>query len=414
MKSEAEIEYELYKKKFKDFLKRRQLFFIFLFAFIFTGGGIYLAYKFIHNYLFYKASNPFFNSNSSIEDLGTVLSGTVGVVFTFVGIVLLAFTLWQTQIELTETQSILKNQLVESTFFNLLKNHKEVVLTPDRRNQFDDIIRSVRGKLLDFQSYERSASFPNFSSTLYNPFSIYKNTSDLKMVGQSLIHIANLIETKISDKEFYHRTFCYNLSESELFLIGFIIDNELEPALQPYCFFYNNEYNNLHFRKTGKNIPGLRLYNRPIKLYFKDLEKNELNENFLEHGTVFNIVGIMNDFTLKYVEYDYHYFDTTTNPPTPKNSSDRFYTTNKRLNFTDLFNQTLWNVFKVSYRVVLDFTFVFTKGEQQFCVQYKDYLIESNLMDKTGRIDPESIEIAHFCNIHNTEKVYVVKLPSFN
>ncbi len=213
-----------------------------------VGWGLWLANKAFTDYSYYHKHSVHFDKDSTIQDLGTVLDGSVGSIFTLAGIILLLFTIYQTKAEMVATQNIMAQSLTESTFFNLLKNHKDVILKDAEQpssdiERFSSEIFTIKNKLKEYIAALERKEFQNFESTAYDPWSLYHSSVSLRAVGESLVHIHNFVEKKLKGDNsfFYQRTFYSNLNKDEKYLLGFIIRNELDILLQT-DFLYSGDY----------------------------------------------------------------------------------------------------------------------------------------------------------------------------
>lgn len=205
---------------------------------IFTVCGFGIGFLVLRDYWVIK-SNIHFSEDSKFEDLGSVLSGTAGVFFTIASVLFFTYSLYQTNKEMNETQSIMKRQLSESTFFNLIKHHRELVRSFEGDFSFNDKMKVIISQLEAFSVCLNSRTFQTFSQTLLSPAPIYLENQTVKIVGASLVHISKLIRNKLDNENFYHTTFYSGLSDNERFLIGMIFENSLEETSGKPTFDYS-------------------------------------------------------------------------------------------------------------------------------------------------------------------------------
>lgn len=162
--------------------------------------------------------------------IGDFISGTVGVIFTLVGIILLFETLSLQRKELKESRQVFEKQQFENTFFGLIKMYNEIVYSVHVE---DYIGQSYVGK--DFFAFHMNTLIGSFSYT----DSIIKNrkiaidtyvqfyTENKKLLAhyfRILYRIFKLIEnSNFTDLEKmdYAKIVRAQLSEAELFFLNY-------------------------------------------------------------------------------------------------------------------------------------------------------------------------------------------------
>jgi len=234
--------------------------------------GLWLAERAYSDYAHYHNKSVHFNKASTIQDLGTVLSGSVGALFTLSGIVLLLFTIYQTKAEMVATQNIMAKQLTESTFFNLLKNHKDVILKDaSNKDAFSMEIVQLKNKLKLYIECINRNEFPNVESTNFGPSGLYNSLHNLRPVAESLVHILNFVEEKLKEESsfFYQRTFYSTLNNEEKYLLGFVVKNELEKTV-------SSQFNYCHGYLLTLDNPDMELSNLFMPITLKVLDELQI------------------------------------------------------------------------------------------------------------------------------------------
>lgn len=226
-------------KYLTETFKALESLFLIVFVWLLIIVALCLSVTTLIDYSFYTNNKFHFQQSDNLTHLANTLAGTVGLLLTLAGIIALLKTIQQTKKEMVETQNIMNQQLVQSTFFNVLKNHSETIgghnfdendWLPNKKKQLNQYATDLENKL-----------FTSFAYTFASPQQIYLTDPKYKNIAKSIIHIAEMIETKITDKEFYHKTFYYNLTVNEKFLFGMVITNQLEKVL-PLSFNYSEYY----------------------------------------------------------------------------------------------------------------------------------------------------------------------------
>ncbi|MBA4241821.1 MAG: hypothetical protein C0448_13940 [Sphingobacteriaceae bacterium] len=143
---------------------------------------------------------------------------------------------------------IMSVQQAESTFFNLLNNQKTLV----NNYSYNGILglEALNMNINNFKSnlsrYKESLSqqqFKDIDWTFYHPLKLYEDSDSFKTFADYCVHIISFIQEKLDDNEFYHSTYYYNMSNSEKYIIGFLIVNDIIVFndLTPLYKFYYQE-----------------------------------------------------------------------------------------------------------------------------------------------------------------------------
>lgn len=221
----------------KHFKNNFLLYFGSLFALIGLIVGIMALTAYLKHHDFFD-----FDSDSKLSDLGTFLAGSSGILFTISSVLFFTYSLQQTNREMSETQSIMKRQLAESTFFNLLKHHRELVNSFEKIGAFSGNVDQLKYELRQYATCLESWRFESLDETRNSPAAIYERQQILKTVGGGLVHIAAFIRDKLSNDAFYHGTFYQGATNEERFLLGMIIMNQLEKEAIRFNFDYTEYF----------------------------------------------------------------------------------------------------------------------------------------------------------------------------
>ena len=328
---------------------------------LYTAQIIYTDYKAYH-----KNVVHFESASSTLADMGSILSGSAGLLITLGGIILLLLTIYQTQTELSDTRTLMNTQLVESTFFNLLKNHKDVVLGMNEEN-FDKAILACQLKLHNYFVAEKSGYFENFNLTKFSPEPIYKSSQDFQNIGKSILHIAKLIETSIEKdkRDFYHTTLLYNLSESEKFLFGMIIMNDLEPDVEKFKHKYTSTYNSRSsVNKNNVSVPLIAISFTKMEVYVPDLFKSERNTELFKDCTRFNLMFGSADVNLLDIKFRVRKSKEATDGGTISMDYDP-----KGLNFSGLVKEDKFmKPLAENSSIIVEFIFEFKHKDKSFTI----------------------------------------------
>lgn len=233
-------------------------------AILIIGGlafaiNLYLDYK----YRFNPQMMSWFNDKSGFQDLATALTGTTGLLWALAGTIFFLYTIYLTKTEIklqiqemNQTNQTLKEQLIlnskqqaESTFFNLLTNQKNLVsnfnynseIGINALNQQTDFLISALDIYKDSITSKR---FDLFEYTKYNPINLFGTNDQIKTLADSCIHIIDFIIEKLNDDGFYHKTFYFNLSNSEKYIIGYVLENNLYDYEESLPYYYTEHFKN--------------------------------------------------------------------------------------------------------------------------------------------------------------------------
>jgi hypothetical protein len=253
-------------------------------VFVFIGIGIFIACVF---YLF-------FNDKAKINEVGDFIGGVVGSLWALAGLffIYIAFIgqkveiklqqedLTLTREELQKTKEVFKqqsrimlNQQSDTTFFNLLENHRKLIdsFKKGNRNYYDnnslvsgglgynvnnynveiisgyDILEAIYIKVqLYFKKYSEYLKSNNiFESeiTKTNPIDFISSFPEIKMLFDEVLNILNFVDKNFgeNDKQFYFNTLSSNLNTEEKFLIEAYNFN-ISLASSSLCYFgiYNS------------------------------------------------------------------------------------------------------------------------------------------------------------------------------
>ncbi|MBA3680207.1 MAG: hypothetical protein H0W73_03330 [Bacteroidetes bacterium] len=286
------------------------------------------------------------------------------------------------------TEIIMKTQLAESTFFNLMKNYRDSIY-PELSEKFMKQILTLKTGLQNYNSAVNVdiPEFKNFTLCQSTPFAIYKFLPIVKQVGENLIHIANFIHANLKVEEnnrknsietletFYHTSFYYSLSADEQFLIGFICANSFDPRTTDFLFNYTREYRNaktyVNEEESGYFPPiDLEYFREPRTIYIKSpssLTTQEINE-----------IALKTTLSLKYpssvkfkgIIYYKKYQENARDPETEKMIRNLVYKpTSSEFDLYAIFNEQLFPIFTTNCSVVsVKLGFNFEYKEQEFIV----------------------------------------------
>jgi hypothetical protein len=217
--------------------KQNKLSNIELAAYIGIAVGIFMFIAFLTD--FYSGSQWFFVAGS-LSELGTILSGTAGVVFALSG-VLLFFAALKYQREdlelqrkeLRDTRKVLKDQnetvklqTYEATFFRLIENHIKLVgsLNFSSPFAFEGILKnytSTKDRITLYKAVATNGEIIPLRSVQHDPIKFVEMFQDsLAQLTRNVCHIIALIKSKLNDDLFYHETFYNTLNNAEKYFIG--------------------------------------------------------------------------------------------------------------------------------------------------------------------------------------------------
>lgn len=140
-------------------------------------------------------------------------------------------------------------QQAESTFFNLLSNHKELVNTIKTVSfgykGLNETTKQIKEELEIYSKAIVSKNFENDEFTSYYSISSFIRYPELTTLTASVTLIIEFIATKLNDDYFYHSILNNNLNTDEKFILGMAIENDLI-TLETKTF----EYSRLFLSKT--------------------------------------------------------------------------------------------------------------------------------------------------------------------
>lgn len=269
-----------------------------------------------------------FNENSGFQDLATALTGTTGLLWALAGTIFFVYTIYLTKTEIrlqiqemNQTNKTLKDQLElntkqqsETTFFNLLNNQKTLVTNFNYNDEIgiNALNQQVEFLIFALDKYKDSITnrrFELFEHTKYNPINLFETNDQIKTLADCCIHIITFIIEKLGDNDFYHKTFYYNLSNSEKYIIGYVLENDLYEFEEQLPYYYTEHFKNntIYFNvKSDGYFPicEIRLPdNLDIHYDIKDL--NDFN-NFIKSTTSYNLLST-DDVIIKNIKYSCEY-----------------------------------------------------------------------------------------------------------
>ena len=176
----------------------------------------------------------------------------------------------------------LEQQQADNTFFNLLTLFKELMREINNEINLSELENSNLIYNKEYFVYANSYTFPNFNSTLHNPFYKYnidiKNNNLFKMFAVNANDIINFIDDRFKTRtEFYHKIFYNLLSPAEKFFIGFFIEFELYNFKNTTSFNYKDYYNTKGLLKNNINyFPAISVSTRQVKTELTQLDSVKL------------------------------------------------------------------------------------------------------------------------------------------
>ena len=232
------------------------------FMFTAIGIGLFLFFHYLYNYGFE------YDAKSGLADLGTFLSGTVGILITIASVFYLVYNLRIQneslrlsiqEVELTVDELKTSNlnflkQKQENLFFNLLDHHTKLV------NNFNiDSLKQLYGNTKNnLMSYKESLVNKEFGwigTTHNNPQHIYANHQEIKPIIENIFHIIKYVEKTLDDRIFYLDTLYNTLSEGERFFVGMLLVNKIIAVenfeYKKYANFFENNSRYKNFENDG-------------------------------------------------------------------------------------------------------------------------------------------------------------------
>jgi hypothetical protein len=228
------------------------------------------------------------------------------------------------------TEVILQTQLTESTFFNLLKNHKEVVLAGSSEffsSKMADVITEVN----EYAAYIRDSSFPSCGSTHKSPSAIFLRNHLLMDIGRNIHHIAQFIEEKIphNSRDFYHSTLYNSFSTGEKYLYGMVKANLLLKEVDKIIYNYSDYYfeTTRYSERKGYFIPEIYFEVGIVIEYSPIFDSSEAMQKIFESSIMYL------NCPVKFLGFSYTYFVIGTS----ERSSIKFAKTTGHINYGFLF-----------------------------------------------------------------------------
>lgn len=196
--------------------------------------------------------------------IGNCISGICGTFFSFVGIIVLFETLSLQRKEFDENRKIVKFQIFDNTFFNLLKLYQEVLfsLQDDDYNSSSDNNKVIGKKYFNFKKNE---SYKNFVAE--EPYNINRNKARKyfeKYYENNRYELALYFRTIYRIYKFIDES---SLSNNEKFKYSKIVRAQLSDS-EVYFIYYDS------FSKNGKEFRELILKYNILK-HLRCFEKLE-------------------------------------------------------------------------------------------------------------------------------------------
>lgn len=209
-------------------------------AFILLIAGILTFVYFVWDY---NHAQRNFKNGYDITDLGTILTGTVGLFWSLSGILFFAYNLNQQketillqQKELkhaNDTASVQQKAISEQTsnnfFFNLLENNKKLISLIEINN-INALISHLKDSARIYLQGLMLNTFDSFKQTNSEPTYTINHTENANMITPyiaNVIDIISFIDLKLEGDHFFHRMFFNQLSHSEKYLISFCFHKKL-------------------------------------------------------------------------------------------------------------------------------------------------------------------------------------------
>lgn len=218
----------------------------------------------------YKTSNIF--KFQSISDLGTMLAGTSGLFASLAGLFfvlenleLQRETIHQQQLSIDQQKTSidlqreeLQNQILEmkesneyfkqqtetfkvqsteSTFFQLLENHRSLISSLT----FEDVVgynglnkyyQSIKSKNTDYYRASKTGNVNEIHIGGYYPVRLLKpQVENIEQIYSNIQHLVEFIKQKLDGKLFYHQTLYNTLSKAEKYILGIYCINFQKDAI---------------------------------------------------------------------------------------------------------------------------------------------------------------------------------------
>lgn len=351
--------------------------------------------------------NWLFTSDSTIQDFGTALVGTTGVLWTLAGTILFYYSLIQTKLEISlqikemkQTNTSLISQRYETTFFNLLDNQKSILNNVVYKEHLKGknlvgsaalgyIVNKINKYLSVYNKSLANKYFNSVDETKFNQTCLYEKFEVLSSISDSVIHIIDYIIDKLENSEFHHKTLYFNLTNDEKFIIGLVLYNKIKviPKLE---YNYSQYYlENSNFSLLGYDIPVCNITDLPNQKIrkiefteFGDFEKKIRNvskftfipNNYIEPIMITSIVNIeavtqsdfnfitsiitnsINHHKIDTIDFDlYHIFqDYLLNSIKNYKDAKSYFISISKLGFVFSYNNTTYEVLLGSINIILD------------------------------------------------------------
>lgn len=166
----------------------------------------------------------------------------------------------------TET---LKLQTTESSFFQLLENHRSLVnslmfqdMGYSGLDKFYKMIKS--DSILYYQAAVTGKVIKADYSRLYPIRRLSLQLENIEQIYNNVRHLIKLIAVKLDNNPFYHETLYNSLSKAEKYLLGLYVENEARESLE---IFQNKIFNYLAFFQGSGNA----YYNKFQIPFFPDV-----------------------------------------------------------------------------------------------------------------------------------------------
>lgn len=252
-------------KNLKDWFLSRTLFEYLSYFFLLAGLAIFLIA--IADYK-YPQTLAFLDFDK-IDSLGTLLSGTSGILWALAGVLLFFSALkYQRQDlilqreEMTETRKVLKEQsdtlkiqTAESTYFRLLDNHRSLISSLSFAEDvgYKGLAKFYIKLKKDTEIYYQSAHLRKIVKSIhgtYYPLTQLKHQREnIEQIYCNIYHLISFITVKLNNDLFYHETLYHTLSTGEKYILGLYVLNE---KAENSKFFHDHGFNYLkEFEGSG-------------------------------------------------------------------------------------------------------------------------------------------------------------------
>jgi hypothetical protein len=189
-----------------------------------------------------------------------------------------------------KTQSdIMRIQQYDNTFFNLLNNQKSllnnIVFKEYSKGEIlvgssalGYIVKKINAYLQLYKDSLYKEHFNSVEITRFNQICLYEKFEEISSVTNNIIHIIEYIIEKLDNSEFHHKTFYYNLTNDEKFVIGLVIHNNIN-VIAKLKYDYKEYYLiNSNYTIRGEDIPNCNIVG---------LESNKLNDIVISDTELF-------------------------------------------------------------------------------------------------------------------------------